>query len=384
MQNKRYRQSKRSKVAYYANILIVSAVTLIVYGLVLYFTTGNNIFSPVIKQNENEDSIITISTNDGSQVVPGNTMPGSNKNGSLGGNTSNIIKGDNSSGGSLGNQVSGGNNTGSNSSSGNTSNSGNSNSGSSKPSGGGQVQQQQQPPVQQVPAVPTIEETNNTFRNSIQSTYGIIVKYGAETEGYTVGGISTTAIYDSTVVNNALNNLNNALAKYPNGFFAEMKRGGIPLTVLLINNYANASITGITDSNYTFAHISIAVSHPFEESFYHESYHYIERYIFKRGGNFSAWDSLNPSGFVYNQTISNSYSFANSHINTAPFVNTYAQTAATEDRASTFEYMMAANKASCFEKNTTIWKKANMMSSMIDAAFNSVTPNAIEYWERHL
>ena len=154
MQNKRYRQSKRSKVAYYANILIVSAVTLIVYGLVLYFTTGNNIFSPVIKQNENEDSIITISTNDGSQVVPGNTMPGSNKNGSLGGNTSNIIKGDNSSGGSLGNQVSGGNNTGSNSSSGNTSNSGNSNSGSSKPSGGGQVQQQQQPPVQQVPAVP--------------------------------------------------------------------------------------------------------------------------------------------------------------------------------------------------------------------------------------
>ena len=163
-----------------------------------------------------------------------------------------------------------------------------------------------------------------------------------------------------------------------------MRRGGIPLTVLLINNYANPSITGITDSNYSFAHISIAVSHPFEESFYHESYHYIERYIFKRGGNFSSWDSLNPQGFVYNQNISNANSFANTHLSSAPFVNTYAQTAATEDRASTFEYMMAANKAICFEKDMPVWRKAYLMSSMIDAAFNSVSPNAIEYWERHL
>ena len=380
MQGKKYR-SKRSKLIYYANIMIVSSITLIVYGLVLYFTSGTNILTPIIDNNNingNGDSTITISTNDGSQVVPGNTMQGTNKTGSLGGNTSSIIGGNGSSGGSLGNQVAPQTPT-----SPQTPIAPSGNTGSNNQSGG-QVQQQQQPQQQVVPAVPTLEETNDTFRKNIQSTYGITVKYGGETDGYTVGGIGTTSIYDATVINNALNNLNNALAKYPKGFFDEMRRGGIPLTVLLINNYANPSITGITDSNYSFAHISIAVSHPFEESFYHESYHYIERYIFKRGGNFSSWDSLNPQGFVYNQNISNANSFANTHLSSAPFVNTYAQTAATEDRASTFEYMMAANKAICFEKDMPVWRKAYLMSSMIDAAFNSVSPNVIEYWERHL
>ena len=46
--------------------------------------------------------------------------------------------------------------------------------------------------------------------------------------------------------------------------------------------------------------------------------------------------------------------------------------------------MMAANKAICFEKDMPVWRKAYLMSSMIDAAFNSVSPNVIEYWERHL
>lgn len=374
MQNKKYRR-KRSKVSYYANILIVSAITLIVYGLVLNFTSGNKLFNPLDK-NDGEESTITISTNDGSEVVPGNTMPGSG--GSLGGSTSNIISGD--SGGSLGGQTSGqtgSNNNSSSSNSGSSSSSGN----TSSSSGGGQTYVPQQ---QVQPTYPTIEETNNTFRNTIQSTYGITVKYGGETEGYTVGGITTTPIYDANTINSALNNLNNALSKYPQGFFAEIKKGGIPLTVILINNYSNASITGVTDSNYSFANISIAVSHPFEESFFHESYHYIERYIFKRGGNFSSWDSLNPEGFVYNQNISNANSYANTFSNSAPFVNTYAQTAATEDRASTFEYMMAASKAGCLNTNMPVWKKASMISGMIDAVFTTVNPSTVEYWERHL
>ncbi len=358
MQNKKYRR-KQSKVTYYANILFVSAITLIVYGLVLNFTTGDKLFSPK-DNNKNNDSTISITTNDGSQITP---IP----NGSLGGNSSGVI-GNNSSGGSLGNQVTDGINTGNN---------GNS---TSKPP----VQQQQQQVQPQQPVVPTIEETNNEFRNTIQNTYGVTVKYGSETNGYVVGGISTTPITDSTVVNNALNKLNSVLAKYPVGMFNETKKGGIPLTIILINNYANTSITGVTDSNYSFANISIAVSHPFEESFYHESYHYIERYIFKRGGNFNSWDSLNPDGFVYNQNISNANSYANTFSASAPFVNTYAQTAATEDRASTFEYMMAANKAACLNKDMPVWRKAAAMSNMIDAVFTTVSPSTVEYWERHL
>lgn len=361
MQGKKKR--RRSKISYYANILIVSAVTLIVYGLVLNFTGGNKLFNPVDKTN-GEGSTVTISTEDGSEVIPGNTTKGNG--GSLGGNSSNVI----GNGGSLGGQVTDGINT-------NPVPSGN--------GGGSTYTPPAQQPQQQVqPSYPTLDETNNSFRQTIQNTYSVAVKYGAETAGYTVGGISTTPIYDANTINSALNSLNNTLSKYPQGFFAEIKRGGIPLTIILVHSYANNSITGVTDSNYSFAHISIAVSHPFEESFFHESYHYIERYIFKKGGNFSAWDSLNPAGFVYNQNISNANSYANTFSNSAPFVNTYAQTAATEDRASTFEYMMASSKAGCLNTNMPVWKKASMMSGMIDAVFTTVSPSTVEYWERHL
>ena len=46
------KRSKQSKISYYANILIVSAITLIVYGVVLYFTSGTNILDPIINTNK--------------------------------------------------------------------------------------------------------------------------------------------------------------------------------------------------------------------------------------------------------------------------------------------------------------------------------------------
>ena len=391
MQKKR---SKQSKFIYYSNIMIVSAITLIVYGVVLNFTSGTNLLAPFF--NSDKEGSINITTNDGSLVVPEKTpSKGNNVNGSLGGNTSSVIpdgpsSSDNngsSGGGSLGGNTS--NSTGSSSNNGSSGNSG-SNSGSHSNGGSVPSSSSQQSNVPSgnttppAPATPTIEETNNSFRNTLQSNFNITIKYGGETNGYTVGGLTTVPITDPYVINSSLNKLNSTLSKYPKGLFSEIKSGGIPLTIILINNYSNNSVTGVTDSNFSFANISIAVSHPFEESFFHESYHYIERYIFKRGGNFSSWDSLNPQGFVYNQNISNLNSYANTFSATAPFVNTYAQTAATEDRASTFEYMMASSKAGCFAKDTTVWRKASMISNMIDVVLGTVSPNVIEYWERHL
>ena len=72
----------------------------------------------------------------------------------------------------------------------------------------------------------------------------------------------------------------------------------------------------------------------------------LEKYMFKKKANFNSWDSLNPTDFEYN-TIDGSLSYSNTFVESAPFVNNYAQTSAAEDRASTFEYMMANTKASC-------------------------------------
>ena len=225
--------------------------------------------------------------------------------------------------------------------------------------------------------------SDGTVDSAIEKEFSITVKYGKETEGYSVGGVSTVPITDSKVANRTLNDLYDTLSLYPKGLFKEIKDGGIPLTIVLINNYSENSVTGVTDSSYDYAKISIAAIYDFGDSFYHESYHYIERYMFKKKANFNSWDSLNPDDFQWD-TIDGSLSYSNTFKEDAYFVNNYAQTSGAEDRASTFEYMMANTKASCLNKDTPIWRKANYMALTIESVFKAVSPDSIEYWERYI
>ena len=230
----------------------------------------------------------------------------------------------------------------------------------------------------------TIDEINNNIRNEIEKKYDIKIKYGGETSGYTVSGLSTEIITDSTVINSQLVRLQETLSVYPEGFFREIKNGGIPLTIMLVYKYSDNTVTGVTDSSYSDAIISIASAYTFEDSFYHESYHYIERYLFKKGVNYNSWDSLNPPEFAGWGTIDGSLSYSNTLSADSGFVNNYAQTEASEDRASTFEYMMAPSKASCLNKGNIVWRKAKLIADTMDLVFSSVSPDVKEYWERYL
>lgn len=239
--------------------------------------------------------------------------------------------------------------------------------------------------TEQVPL--SIDEQNELLREQIQNEYGVVVRFGSETTGYTITSgdqlIKTEPITDPALINSQLVRLKNALDLYPKGLFLEIKSGGIPLTIYLVDHFSNIAITGITDSSYSFANISIAAMYPFEESFFHESYHYIERYLFKKKANYTSWDSLNPEGFEYG-TVRNDWSYNNTFSQEAYFVNNYAQAAATEDRASTFEYMMAPTKASCLNENMPVWKKAKYMARTMELTLRCVNSDTEEYWERFL
>lgn len=228
-----------------------------------------------------------------------------------------------------------------------------------------------------------IDATNNDLRNSIQNRYGITVRYGAETNGYTVGGLSSIMLSDANRINELLNSLNYNLSLYPSGFFQETKQGDYSLTIYLLKRYSQENVTGITDSTTKNVVISLATDYSFVESLHHELYHYIEKYMFYRGANYTTWNSLNPVGFNYGKT-NTAISYVNTKDPYASFVNIYAQTDEYEDRASTFEYMMSTSEASCLVTGTTIWKKAKYMCEQIDAVFQSVSPSVTEYWERYI
>lgn len=230
---------------------------------------------------------------------------------------------------------------------------------------------------------PSIEETNNILRNNIQNTYGITVKYGAETNGYTVAGLATIMLSDANRINELLNQLNYNLSLYPQGIFNETKQGGYTLTFYLIKRYSQNNVTGITDSSTKNVVISLATDYSFADSIHHEIYHYLEKYMYYKGANYTIWNSLNPLDFIYGKT-NTALSYTSGNNIYASFVNDYAQTDEYEDRASTFEYLMAQSEASCLTTGTTIWKKSKYMCEQIDAVFQTVSPAVTEYWERYV
>lgn len=229
----------------------------------------------------------------------------------------------------------------------------------------------------------TVDDSNLKLRDEIQKKYGIFVKYGNDTSGYSVGGMSTVGVSDAEVSKTALNNLNTVLSLYPEGFFQELNSKGYSLTFYIVKRYSTDNVTGVTDSSYKNTAISIATDYDFTDTFHHEVYHYIEKYMINSGAAFTSWDTMNPIDFKYG-VINYDYSYAKTISEDAFFVNGYAMTDQCEDRASTFEYMMKNSKAKCLNYGKTIWLKAKTISEQIDFFFNSVTPTTTEYWERHV
>lgn len=365
---------KQNRVSF-GKILVFLSFFIIIIGAVIsigettgYVDTSNNIIVP------HSDDKITVTTSKDSEDLVVNDE----------GLIVTADEANNSTGDSKGTASTGGNKTGGNKSGGNTGKTGNNKPTPTTPT------TPTQPTTPTEPTQPAVDNTINIInnqnlqlKNSIASQYGITVLYGNDTNGYSVGGLSTSIITDVYVINNELNALKNNLGLYPNGFFREIT-SSIPLTIYLINGYSKPGVCGVTDSNYSRAIMSLAAGSDFVETFHHENYHYMERYIFKRGGGFPEWANYNPIGFVYGQN--KNYAVYNlTYAADVYFVNTYARDYDEfEDRASVFEYMMAGSKASCLNTGMPVYKKATYMSSKIEQAFNTCSPGVTEHWERFI
>lgn len=367
-----------------ASIMIFFAILLIMTGLYMNFSTSD-VLDPirdVDKANDNPGEV-TITTNDGKPPATNSNDTNTNtNNGSSDTPITNDNTGNNTSSGTdLNPSTSNGNtNTGSNtnSSNNNTGNNSGSNTTPSTP-----IPDPTPTPEPTPDSTPVVDPLTN-YRKQIEDTYGIKVLYGSETNGYVVGSLGTTAITDTNVMKSTLEQLNTALSMYPNGFFREFSKQNMSLNVYLIKNYSAENVTGVTDFAPRRTIISIATDFPFAESFHHEMLHYIEHYIESAGGRFTVWNSFNPLDFTYGVENS-SYSYSKTGTPGSYFVNNYAQTSANEDRASTFEYMTASVKYSCYDSNDyPIWKKSNYLSTMIETYFTTVSSSVVDYWERYI
>lgn len=353
-----------------ARVMIFCSVILIGSGVYLNLQETKPIIDPVSDVTTPDNASVIITTNDGRPPTT-NDNDESDSNKTDNNDTTTVVpNGSTSSGTTVPNNTTTSGNISGNNTNTNT---------NPTPSPSTTPAPEPEPEPEPAPAV----DQNVVFKKSIEDTYGVKVFYGNETSGYAVGGMSTTVIPDSSI-SSALTQLNDALATYPVGFFQEFLNKSISVNVYLIKNYSANNVTGVTDTSFKRINISIAMDFPFNESFHHEVLHAIEYYIEKSGGKFTSWNSFNPADFSYGSENKN-YSYSVTGIASSYFVNNYAQVSQSEDRASTFEYMTASKRYSCFDSHGyPIWQKSDYLSRMIDTYFNTVTPEVIDYWERYV
>lgn len=130
----------------------------------------------------------------------------------------------------------------------------------------------------------------------------------------------------------------------------------------------NAEIVGLfykQDNKYI-----IVIDATSEESLakiaFHETMHAIEEYLRINNVYFRDWNSLNPYSFNYSNTLSTDlYSDVmgnNSNRNEIYFLDNYARSSASEDRARMFEFICLGNDFSRFPR---LYEKANYLKDIV-------------------
>lgn len=233
----------------------------------------------------------------------------------------------------------------------------------------------------------TQAQKNNEYRNQIQNKYSIKIAYKDEMDYYSMNGYTRKIIEDDNEINKYLIEIDKALAKYPEGFFKEMKNFNMPATIYLVKSISG-NVSGVTDAHIkTNIIIMIEPSLLFEYVLHHEIMHYIDSYISVKGYPIDinkSMNEVNPEGFIYGDK-SNDYVYNFTDVKNAYFVSKYGKTNYLEDRAVIFaELMFRTYTKDCYAKNTPINKKANFISSQIKEHFSILKSTEKYYWDRFI
>ena len=229
--------------------------------------------------------------------------------------------------------------------------------------------------------------TNDNLRKNIKSKYGVNIGYKDESDVNYINSYSNfTKQYDDEKIHKALNNVNVALAKYPNNFFFEINKKWKSLTIYLVDQLTG-NVAGLTD-NRNPNNVVILINTEsllFESTLHHEIMHYIDCYLASIIGASALENSMkeyNPPGFTYgNQTTEYVYYYSNP----AYFLSAYSKSDYKEDRAVLFSDMMFRTlKKDYYIAGNPINEKAKLISRQLEKYFDCVSSSTKENWERFI
>ena len=240
-------------------------------------------------------------------------------------------------------------------------------------------------------------------RKELEEKYNMYIYLGSEVFATRTSYLLTCCM-SPYEMDKALYIVDEVFSLYPEGFFEQIKYGGIKtIGVYLCNGFTKNSSYGIdtaialagTDGYERFLVIDISDSSDLRRNIIHEISHWADNRIIQQDivddVNFEEeWSKLNPEDFYYMDDYNKTSPFYRYTYSSAKekayFVDTYSMSKATEDRARLFEYLMRFDKEYDreFLKSEAMRKKLHFYFENIRRCFNTTDWPDETIWEHKL
>lgn len=260
---------------------------------------------------------------------------------------------------------------------------------------------------------------NSELAKKIKDKYSTDVLYGNNAVRFFTG-YAVVSETDEKLINDALIKLDTFMSKFPEGFFDEMIGNSAEYNEMCIyltgkivpdlnesQSISDAAAFVTTEDNRHIMVVDITNS-DLEATIAHEYMHIIENAMFSIAANkdwngaecFMRWEMLNPDGFSYYYSYTDEngvtlgsdavdyngalyYDGCGIDINSFYFVDGYAMTYPTEDRARIFENIATYSESQlpAYFKGRAMQLKAAYLSACIRSTFDCITDDTVLFWE---
>lgn len=223
--------------------------------------------------------------------------------------------------------------------------------------------------------------------DQIADKYGVRILIGENCKTDLIDYVAKQ-IYEVRLIEQTLEELEGVLKQYPSDFFDQIGRYGEDTLVFYLvgeissqgeNTISSAAAlyNGFTKEQYIA--IDCSQYQGLKQTLYHEISHAIDTFLVENGDSYNYdqdWNKLNPDGFQYEYSYSedNEISFDYCYWSDEPedtyFIDTYAKTYQTEDRARLMEYALKDGIA-VYQEYPHLMEKLEVMYEEIYTTFDT-------------
>ena len=230
---------------------------------------------------------------------------------------------------------------------------------------------------------------------TLSEQYGPSLRIWEDAVDAVPDGYHVISEYSVEVYDKYLPLLEKAMSAYPEEIYSRLSRmsNNGKLTVCLVREiYGSNELGSLTREEGVYyikngsAYLVLTLNSHIETTFYHELFHAMDSYIIMESKSYDEWNSLNPSGFSYdNSYLRNESRDPGNYLEegSRAFIDVYSMSYPKEDRARIMEYAMVEGNEGYFTSEI-MGQKLETLCKGIRKAFKLKDDERVFPWEQYL